>query len=655
MLNFFFTRHSLPTIQTLNATPFNLLSAAEFENKIIPLSHIYISPESYLTVIKESLGEQQAHIIQVSEQQTKKLITQKTFPLNMSNYQIDTLQELLDILNNNQMINIAIFNGIGLGFGDNFVGLGVIQRIAKLLSPRRVHFHLMQTMNQQIAPVYSDAMHANNMAVSLKNNCISVEEFLQMDAYVDLTGMLNYKEFGEMPLARFFATAFSVENLIHESNQHPHLYIHPFDVTQCLVQIKQRFSEEKPLVLYHHEASSKLRSCPIDKSKSLIDAITAQGYNVITAYPFKHDNANFQDCSDLSQSIIDLKHVIAACDVVISVGTVTYHLSSALGKPTILLPIIKADIRTAAKSPEVLCWLPKESKQLYLDKFKSKQVSDLLLAQQIWKNVNEKHLAEAIKPHLNRFNYNQNQMTHILSHPKIAVIISDFGNNNDLISCIQSLTKNQLFDALWMQVIDCQDDCEMNSISLNNAIEKAIQDNCKYIWVLSSNQQASPDYLEKVIHRFSIEPKTAMIAGRQLDLEEPNTILWAGSISAFPYAKVNTGSVTEHKFSLPSNEDWVPFESVVIRTEALLDIGFLDEAMRTHYFDIDFCYRTKQHHWQIRYEPCAVTKKRQLNVKPTLKTKSNTKQDFIEFYNKWSKITQCVNINELNEAILAQF
>lgn len=89
-------------------------------------------------------------------------------------------------------------------------------------------------------------------------------------------------------------------------------------------------------------------------------------------------------------------HITACCDAVISVGTVLYHLSAALNKPTILLPSVRADLESGKALPQVTPWLPDDSKDLILDKHKSRKEEDMAIAEQIWGNINPEELAKAL-------------------------------------------------------------------------------------------------------------------------------------------------------------------------------------------------------------------------------------------------------------------
>jgi len=52
--------------------------------------------------------------------------------------------------------------------------------------------------------------------------------------------------------------------------------------------------------------------------------------------------------------------------------------------------------------------------------------------------------------------------------------------------------------------------------------------------------------------------------------------------------------------------DWMYGACLIIRKDALAEIGLFDEKFFYLYEDIDFCYRAKKCGWRVRYIPEAV-------------------------------------------------
>ena len=392
MLRFFFTRHDLPAIHTSGAIAFKLKSSAPYQGKIIPFSHIYVTSRPYLGKMKRSLDESDAvKIVRVSKQQEKLIKHHPNFPTELASLSINTLDDLKEKVGIKKHINIVIINGIGTGFGDNYVGLGAMQRLSKLLEPSNVTFHLMQNMNERAAPIF---MHEENIIAH--NNCIDAKQFMQMDFYINLTYMLSFPEFEEKPLSQFMAYSFLVDRFSTQAELLPKLKIDSIKSNALRLALKNRFKKQKPIVLFHPKASSPLRTMQKKVADCLIDALIEQGFNVAVAIPYSYRSENMCHLDDLSQSIDDLLHIAEICDATVSVGTVLYHLTGALNKPTILLPTVKADVDSGELLPTVTTWVPENNHHLIMNLHKSRQQEDLDVAKQIWSNIDPKMVAKTL-------------------------------------------------------------------------------------------------------------------------------------------------------------------------------------------------------------------------------------------------------------------
>lgn len=55
----------------------------------------------------------------------------------------------------------------------------------------------------------------------------------------------------------------------------------------------------------------------------------------------------------------------------------------------------------------------------------------------------------------------------------------------------------------------------------------------------------------------------------------------------------------------PRHPDWIPFAAVLIRREALLGIGPLDEGFFLYFEDIEWCRRARDKGWRLLHQPAA--------------------------------------------------
>jgi len=391
MLNYFFTRHKLPVVNTRASYPLSLKSSAEYKGKTIPFDRIYVSFHTYFKLIKTNLGDEANKLAMLSEQSIDYINSDKRFPSELKQLKVSSMEEFQSKVSDKESINIVVLNGIGTGFGDNYIGLGLMQFIKKIIAPTKVTFHLMQKFSSRIAPVY---MREENILIY--NGCISVRQWFDMDYYVDLVGMLGFKGFDDMPLIHFYAEQFGMKKIIKNNRVLPVLTIDQKKSDTLDYFISTYFAEQRPIILLHHQASSPLRSMPDSVLEGVIDSLISQGFNVVSAVACSHKSDFFCDLSHLSSSVDDLIHIANAVDAVISVGTVLYHVSAALGKPTWLLPTVQADIDSASIYEEVTVWLDENTQKFISQKHRSRQDEDIKQAAKIWSALDSIELSKSI-------------------------------------------------------------------------------------------------------------------------------------------------------------------------------------------------------------------------------------------------------------------
>ena len=657
MLRFFFTRDRLPPISTQEASPFELLSAAEFKNGIIPFSHMYITSEAYLKQIQYSLnGNDQKSIIRVSEKQSNVIFNQSNFPPNLTEYKINSFDEYKTLLGKKHEARIVIVNGIGGDYCDNYIGLAIIQRLSKLLAPSKVHFHLMQSLQLRFKSIFQDNIGVTSASITHQNNIMSVEQFMSMDAYIDLSSIVNYEEYGHLSRSHFFLTAFSLENLVADINIQPYLTNHSEASSKFRKQIEKRFSEQKPLILIHLISSSKIKTCPIEFAHNLIAALINQGFNVISANPIEYSSPAFCDCSDLVNSLSKLTNLIDACDCVISTGSFSMNIAASIGKPVILLPITKSNILTAKQLPEVFTWSSRKNKDLYIDTLVKESAQQSKVVQQIWNNIDTAKLAKATKDYAKQFNLIKLRTKSKSKSKRLAVVIPFCHEAEDyekyLSNCLDALVNVDGFDALWLEIIDSRFKHVSLTHAYNVGINKAIKNECEFIWILDPRQIPNPNYFSKALKRFQSNPSIAIVAGMQMDNDNQDRIIWGGSLLSFPKQQFKAGVITNTKLNKPSLEHWAPFQSAIIRTKAAIDIGPLDEALQQQFSDVDYCFRLAQNGWSTVYEPKSKSYKANYSDTLTHKQKEILINDLKYFFKKWSHISGCTNPQNLHAAIV---
>ena len=258
-------------------------------------------------------------------------------------------------------------------------------------------------------------------------------------------------------------------------------------------------------------------------------------------------------------------------------------------------------------------------------------------------------LRSKLLPLFEKFNTNADKFEQY----KIAVVIPHFGSQTKLNRCLNALITVKGFDPRWLYIVDNNSNNRYFTKGVNTGLEKALEDDCDFFWILNNDTKAHPDYLLASLERFLKNPRIGLVGGKNLVTERPDRIFWGGSHQAFPTGTHKAGYVSKNSLNHATKESWATFSSVIIRRDTIKQCGLLDANMKMIFSDSDYCFQIGLKGWQVWYEPKAII----LHDTGVSRSTPNQamvnifKQDKIAFYHKWSKITQCKDPEKLQDAI----
>ena len=396
MLVYCYTRHRLGPIKTPYATPFELARVSQHPPSE---SKIYVISRHYLKYILRALGDEQAKLVQLTQLERASLHERPDYPIDFKNRGFSSVGKLRQFVaqgrKHKNVVRIAIMNGMGNGLGDNLIGLASLQHLARLLTPHRVEFHLLQELNYRTAFLYQ---YQSN--ILLRHSLMPLDEFLTMDFVIDLSDAANLPSLDQVSAASYNAHAFSINHLVRGEDLQARLSVDNNKVAVIRGLMEVRFQQAKPMVLLHPKASTALRTMPPEIAGALTHALIAQGFNVVSAFKYESEPLGFADVSILSRNADDLLHIVAAVDAVISVGTVVYHMAASLQKPTLLLATALPDVRSAQLMRGVITYLPSAATEFVQNKHKAEDFESLQIAQKFWAAVDVQDLAATLRQHM---------------------------------------------------------------------------------------------------------------------------------------------------------------------------------------------------------------------------------------------------------------
>lgn len=214
--------------------------------------------------------------------------------------------------------------------------------------------------------------------------------------------------------------------------------------------------------------------------------------------------------------------------------------------------------------------------------------------------------------------------------PEISIVIVNYNGSKYLQQCINSLyeTKGELELEIWVVDNGSSDDSVAllreqypevkrieNSENLgftkanNQAIRQAVG---HYIMLLNNDTIVQSHALQRMLGVMNTHPELAAVGPRLLNEDgslQPSCLhfpsLWEGVLN---YFKSRAGGSAKYVPPLDNHleiVDTVIGACMLIRREALEEIGLLDEGFFIYAEETDWCYRAARLGWQVGYVPDA--------------------------------------------------
>ncbi len=154
------------------------------------------------------------------------------------------------------------------------------------------------------------------------------------------------------------------------------------------------------------------------------------------------------------------------------------------------------------------------------------------------------------------------------------------------------------------------------SRAVNQAIRTAAG---RYVLILNPDIEVIPGSIDALARHLDEDPGTGIAGGKLLN---PDGTLQYSCRTFYtfktllhrrtPIGKLfpNSRIVRDHLMMDWNHEtvrevDWMLGACMMVRAEAITDVGLMDERFFMYFEDVDWCYRMKQHGWKVVYVPGA--------------------------------------------------
>jgi GT2 family glycosyltransferase len=181
-----------------------------------------------------------------------------------------------------------------------------------------------------------------------------------------------------------------------------------------------------------------------------------------------------------------------------------------------------------------------------------------------------------------------------LTYPNFRVLVVDNGSTNDSVSRIREACPD-------VEIIETGRNLGWAG-GTNVGIQRAMAEGADYVWLLNNDTVVDPQALTRLVGRAERDPHLGAVGSVLYYMAEPEKVqAWAGG-------SVNLWTGLCRHFTRPVPEHLIHYltgASMLLRTQALREVGLLDEHFFMYWEDADLSFRLRKGGWKLAVEPGA--------------------------------------------------
>ena len=154
--------------------------------------------------------------------------------------------------------------------------------------------------------------------------------------------------------------------------------------------------------------------------------------------------------------------------------------------------------------------------------------------------------------------------------------------------------------------------------------------------ILNQDLYLKPDAIEKMREFMFKHPHCAIAGIKQLSSENEDQIIHGGTYECFPAGRHAGGLVSRGDCSANKQVPWVNGACMIVRLEAIQEIGLMDRNMKMFASDADWSYTARARGWETWYIADAVCVHEQgASQSMDPKMQKVFEKDMLAFRSKW--------------------
>jgi hypothetical protein len=248
-----------------------------------------------------------------------------------------SLEKQLHLLPNPDSPRIAIINGFGTGIGDHIVGL-TAWRVAR-------DRMLQAGCSSVSAEIWSRTHGVHRASVSCTNEPsitgiralpVTCRDFMALDAFWDLSGLLDRPSFWRMPTIDFYLETLGVDpSSVAAGDKRNKVRIPAHVQREIDIALNQI---DGPFVLLHPTSSTPLRDMPVPIIQRVSDELTKRSeFRIASLHELPVAHEQYVNLSGLFKTHQHFCAVIRRAAGLLTIDTSTYHIADAFDVPSLVI------------------------------------------------------------------------------------------------------------------------------------------------------------------------------------------------------------------------------------------------------------------------------------------------------------------------------
>lgn len=151
-----------------------------------------------------------------------------------------------------------------------------------------------------------------------------------------------------------------------------------------------------------------------------------------------------------------------------------------------------------------------------------------------------------------------------------------------------------------------------NNVGLRYVLERT---RAEYCWILNNDAVVTPEALESMLEVAMEDPKAGMVGCTLVNYDDPSVVQAIGGGYIVPVVCHDT-QLGRGKARRPDTSRRIELEHLIgacllVRSQAIRDVGLMDESYFLYREETDWCIRMRRHGWRLLCRPDATVRHKQ--------------------------------------------